>query len=71
MAYGQISLIQAPAGFFVYFVMLAENGFLPSYLFGMWKSGPAPIQHFDSEARNNSGDNLGQEWTYRDRRILE
>merc|ERR1711992_315100 len=29
MAYGQIGMIQASAGFFVYFVILAENGFLP------------------------------------------
>merc|ERR1711970_1607497 len=28
MAYGQIGMIQASAGFFVYFVILAENGFL-------------------------------------------
>uniref|UniRef100_A0A1I8H952 Sodium/potassium-transporting ATPase subunit alpha n=1 Tax=Macrostomum lignano TaxID=282301 RepID=A0A1I8H952_9PLAT len=30
MAYGQIGMIQASGGFFVYFVILAENGFLPS-----------------------------------------
>merc|ERR1712223_1288087 len=29
MAYGQIGMIQASAGFFVYFVIMAENGFLP------------------------------------------
>merc|ERR1711981_86445 len=32
MAYGQIGMIQASAGFFVYFVILAENGFLPTRL---------------------------------------
>merc|ERR1711935_191860 len=29
MAYGQIGMIQASAGFFVYFVILCENGFWP------------------------------------------
>merc|ERR1712223_1333375 len=32
MAYGQIGMIQASAGFFVYFVIMAENGFWPSHL---------------------------------------
>merc|ERR1712055_210021 len=32
MAYGQIGMIQASAGFFVYFVILCENGFWPSHL---------------------------------------
>merc|ERR1712141_783189 len=32
MAYGQIGMIQASAGFFVYFVIMAENGFWPSRL---------------------------------------
>merc|ERR1712165_66258 len=35
MAYGQIGMIQASAGFFVYFVIMAENGFRPSLLFGL------------------------------------
>ena len=35
MAYGQIGMIQASAGFFVYFVIMAENGFLPGRLFGL------------------------------------
>jgi sodium/potassium-transporting ATPase subunit alpha len=35
MAYGQIGMIQASAGFFVYFVIMAENGFLPARLFGL------------------------------------
>jgi sodium/potassium-transporting ATPase subunit alpha len=32
MAYGQIGMIQASAGFFTYFVILAENGFWPARL---------------------------------------
>merc|ERR1719293_164625 len=35
MAYGQIGMIQASAGFFVYFVILCENGFWPSHLLGL------------------------------------
>ena len=34
MAYGQIGMIQASAGFFVYLVILAENGFLPTRILG-------------------------------------
>merc|ERR1712209_387108 len=37
MAYGQIGMIQASAGFFVYFVIMCENGFLPKHLFGLRK----------------------------------
>ncbi len=64
MAYGQIGMIQASAGFFVYFVILAENGFWPSRLFGLRRA-------WDSEAINDLEDSYGQEWTYRDRKILE
>merc|ERR1719249_625737 len=64
MAYGQIGMIQASAGFFVYFVIMAENGFLPGYLFGIRKS-------WDSQAINDLEDSYGQEWTYRDRKVLE
>merc|ERR1711899_324497 len=64
MAYGQIGMIQASAGFFVYFVILAENGFWPNRLFGLRKQ-------WDSIAVNDVEDSYGQEWTYRDRKILE
>jgi len=64
MAYGQIGMIQASAGFFVYFVILAENGFWPSRLFGIRKN-------WDSIAVNDLEDSYGQEWTYRDRKVLE
>jgi len=64
MAYGQIGMIQASAGFFVYFVILAENGFRPMHLFGIRKQ-------WDSQAINDLEDSYGQEWTYRDRKILE
>lgn len=55
MAYGQIGMIQAAAGFFVYFVIMAENGFLPSKLFGIRES-------WDSKAVNDLADSYGQEW---------
>merc|ERR1711874_472653 len=64
MAYGQIGMIQASAGFFVYFVIMAENGFLPMDLFGIRRS-------WDSSAVNVLEDSYGQEWTYHDRKILE
>jgi len=64
MAYGQIGMIQASAGFFVYFVILAEHGFLPRDLFGIRRQ-------WDSHAVNDLEDSYGQEWTYRDRKILE
>jgi len=64
MAYGQIGMIQASAGFFVYFVIMAENGFLPVRLFGLRKN-------WDSIAVNDLEDSYGQEWTYKDRKVLE
>merc|ERR1711972_1153607 len=64
MAYGQIGMIQASAGFFVYFVILCENGFWPSHLLGLRRS-------WDSQAVNDLEDSYGQEWTYADRKILE
>merc|ERR1712241_154299 len=64
MAYGQIGMIQASAGFFVYFVILAENGFFPGRLLGLRRA-------WDSPAVNDVEDSYGQEWTYTDRKILE
>merc|ERR1712038_589346 len=64
MAYGQIGMIQASAGFFVYFVIMAENGFWPSRLFGLRRA-------WDSAAVNDLEDSYGQEWTYADRKVLE
>merc|ERR1719470_182888 len=64
MAYGQIGMIQASAGFFVYFVIMCENGFWPNKLLGLRK-------YWDSPAINDLKDSYGQEWTYKDRKILE
>ena len=64
VAYGMIGMIQAAAGFYVYFVIMGENGFWPSRLFGIRK-------YWDSSAINDLEDSYHQEWTYRDRKILE
>jgi len=64
MAYGQIGMMQAAAGFFVYFVIMAENGFRPGKLFGLRKN-------WDSRAVNDLEDSYGQEWTYDARKQLE
>jgi sodium/potassium-transporting ATPase subunit alpha len=64
MAYGQIGMIQAAAGFFSYFIIMAENGFLPMKLFGIRKQ-------WDSKGVNDLEDSYGQEWTYNDRKKLE
>jgi sodium/potassium-transporting ATPase subunit alpha len=55
MAYGQIGFIQAAGGFFVYVVIMAENGFLPSRLLGLRKA-------WDSKTVNDLEDSFGQEW---------
>lgn len=64
ISYGQIGMMQATAGFFTYFVIMAENGFWPKYLFGLRR-------RWDSRAVNDLEDSYGQEWTYERRKILE
>jgi sodium/potassium-transporting ATPase subunit alpha len=60
----QMGLIHAAAGFFTYFVMMAENGFWPSRLLGLRKL-------WESRAINDLRDSYDQEWTYDDRKQLE
>ncbi|EFN88446.1 Sodium/potassium-transporting ATPase subunit alpha [Harpegnathos saltator] len=64
MAYGQIGVIEACAGFFAYFIVMAEHGFLPARLLGL-------RSEWDSAAINDLKDSFGQEWTYEQRKILE
>ncbi|XP_057689291.1 sodium/potassium-transporting ATPase subunit alpha-3b isoform X2 [Corythoichthys intestinalis] len=64
IAYGQIGMIQALGGFFSYFVILAENGFLPSRLVGIRLD-------WDDRACNDLEDTYGQQWTYEQRKIVE
>lgn len=63
-AFGQIGVIQAAAGFFAYFVVMAQNGFLPLYLLGLRKD-------WHSIAINDLRDSFGQEWTYHSRMALQ
>ena len=64
LSYGQNGLISAAAGFFTYFVIMAENGFWPSRLLFL-------RQFWDSRAVNDLRDSYDQEWTYEDRKSLE
>ncbi|XP_072513139.1 sodium/potassium-transporting ATPase subunit alpha-1-like isoform X1 [Salminus brasiliensis] len=64
MAYGQIGMMQAAAGFFTYFVVLSENGFMPLFLIGLRIS-------WDDKNCNDLEDSYGQQWTYESRKILE
>ncbi|XP_049603657.1 sodium/potassium-transporting ATPase subunit alpha-2 [Syngnathus scovelli] len=64
MAYGQIGMIQALAGFFTYFVILAENGFPPMTLLGIRID-------WDDRMVNDLEDFYGQQWTYEQRKIVE
>ncbi|XP_038065477.1 sodium/potassium-transporting ATPase subunit alpha-3-like [Patiria miniata] len=64
MSYGQIGMMQASGGFFTYFVIMAENGFLPYTLFNLRRD-------WDNRGVNNVEDSYGQEWSYRQRKVLE
>jgi len=55
IAYGQIGMIQACGGFFTYFVIMAENGFVPRHLFGI-------RERWDSKSVTDLTDSYGQEW---------
>merc|ERR1719204_1210743 len=64
LAYGQIGMMQATAGFFTYFVIMAENGFLPGFLFQLRKN-------WEDRGNNAVLDSYGQEWTFIQRKDLE
>ena len=55
MAYGQIGMIQAAAGFFSYFVVMIEHGWWPWRLVGI-------REQWDSPTVNDLTDSYGQEW---------
>ena len=48
-------MMQATAGFFTYFVILAENGFLPMDLLGI-------RMKWDDKSINDLEDSYGQQW---------
>lgn len=52
---GAAGMIQALGGFFTYFVILAENGFLPARLVGIRLA-------WDDRSTNDLEDSYGQEW---------
>ena len=55
MAYGQIGIMQAAGAYFTYLVILAQNGFLPDFIFGL-------RMPWDSQGFNDLVDSFGQEW---------
>lgn len=63
-AYGQIGLIQAAAGFFTYFSVMAENGWLPRRLIGL-------RTQWDDRSLQAITDSYGQQWSYQSRKELE
>ncbi|PAA67335.1 hypothetical protein BOX15_Mlig006173g1 [Macrostomum lignano] len=64
MAYGQIGMLQAAAGWLVYFCIMAHNGFLPRRLFFL-------REPWDNRTEDSLEDSFGQEWTYNERKKLE
>lgn len=52
-----LGMMQAAAGFFTYFVVLAENGFMPLSLLGL-------RINWDSKEYNDLEDSYGQQWVY-------
>ena len=63
-AYGQKGPLEAAGGFFVYVIIMAENGFLPERLFGLRR-------YWDAISINDLEDSYGQEWSYHERKVLE
>ncbi|KAJ8979274.1 hypothetical protein NQ317_009888 [Molorchus minor] len=68
LAYGHIGMVEALGGFFVYFAIMAENGFWPMRLFCGYTGLRA---EWDSESINDLIDSYGQEWSYENRKKLE
>ena len=64
VSYLQLGMIQICAGFFAYFCLLANNGFVPKHLFGLRKE-------WDSVTISDLRDSYGQEWSYSQRKTLE
>nr|CAD7603124.1 unnamed protein product [Timema genevievae] len=64
LAYGHLGVIQTAGGFFNYFVIMAENGFLPMRLLRL-------REEWDSLVVNDLRDSYGQQWTYSARKRLE
>ena len=55
MALGQIGFLQAAGAYLSYAVILAQNGFMPGFIFGLRVS-------WESIGVNDLADSYGQEW---------
>ncbi len=64
LAYALIGVCQASAGFFLYFVIMAEHGWLPEDLINLRKK-------WENRDINDLKDSYGQEWSYEQRKKLE
>ena len=64
LAYGIVGVMQATAGFFLYFVIMAEHGWYPGRLVGTRDS-------WDSWEVGVLTDSYGQDWSYGQRKLLE
>merc|ERR1712032_592452 len=64
LAYGQIGMLQALAGFINYFVIMSMIGFMPGHLFGLRTD-------WDNRANQSVEDSFGQQWSYGQRKIVE
>jgi sodium/potassium-transporting ATPase subunit alpha len=63
MAYGQIGMTQAMAGFCTYFCILMYHGFMPMDLFGIRSA-------WENKSINDLKDSYGQTWDYQSRMDL-
>jgi len=57
-------MIQALSGFFSYFTIMAQNGFLPGRIFFI-------REDWDNRGIDDLVDSYGQEWNYEQRKIVE
>ena len=64
LSYALIGVAQATAGFFLYFVIMAEHGWLPARLPGLRRD-------WENKDINDLEDSYGQEWSYEQRKKLE
>jgi len=64
LAYAQIGVLQALAGFFCYFVVYYENGWKPRELYGV-------RTRWDNKNETGIADSLGIVWGYEERKLLE
>jgi sodium/potassium-transporting ATPase subunit alpha len=64
ISYGQFGIIETLAGFWMYLVVMVDNGFYPWTLVNI-------RPEWDSKGMPSIEDSYGQEWTYQQRKMLE